>query len=69
MRKGVVRGNGCTCDACHVTLTPDEAIKIKAYVKDKEWSTGIYTTFEVCDICLDCYKEKFDGFMRKPRKR
>ena len=63
MRLGVINGNGCTCDSCHAVLLPDEAIKLKSYVLDKNDRSGVYNSWQKCDLCIHCYNKLLKGVM------
>ena len=68
MRMGISNGNGCTCDVCHTSLLPSEAIKLKSYTLDPTDSTGLYRILEISDMCKECYQELLGNIMHKGRK-
>lgn len=59
MRDGKV---GAICDVCGRNLTPYQTIKIKAlYLTD---STGSYRQLNKCDMCIYCYNDIWEKYMR-----
>lgn len=58
MRMSVTgNSNGACCDKCGKLLIPADVIKIKSQTLDLRYSTGIYKTEKLCDLCNNCYRD------------
>ncbi len=74
MRYGTDHGNGAICDKCHKKLFPSQIIKIQSKklsnIEDNA-STGIMRTIGKIDLCVNCYDELQNIFIKfqQPRKR
>lgn len=74
MRYGTDHGNGAICDKCHKKLFPNQIIKIQSKklsnIEDNA-STGIMRTIGKIDLCVNCYDELQNIFIKfqQPRKR
>lgn len=74
MRYGTDHGNDAICDKCHKKLFPSQIIKIQSKklsnIEDNA-STGIMRTIGKIDLCVNCYDELQNIFIKfqQPRKR
>lgn len=60
-----LNGNGCTCDKCHKSLEPREAVKLKMLnLTEGNGIEQIYETIDKADLCVGCYAELKRWFRR-----